>query len=296
MWDLNLKSNLFDNFKLENFREPQRCNDLLGVWSINENSSRYYKALMYEFAFYIENLLKKEKKNSLINILEEINNQNLGNPTTIEYLGISISLDYLLAIEEICFCDEVLKKSEIVCEIGAGFGRTCHSILSIYKIKKYIIIDIPEILNLSKTFLKNALNKENFEKITFLDAKDFKSIKICDLVINIDSLQEIPNDKALDYLKWISEHAKYFFSKNAMGKYNPTDVDIEIKKTNEYKAALQMGIMQNKYKLYNSDERIMAVKEYLKVFCPRNFRLNKSQRGFGQYLQYQLAIFNKIKD
>ena len=294
LWDLNLKSKLFNDFKIENFRESQKCNDLLGVWGIKDNSSRYYKALMYEFAFYLENLLSTQKKENLIEILEKIDNQNLGNPSTIKYYGKNISLDYILAIEEISFCDKVLQSSEIICEIGAGFGRTCHSILSIYKIKKYIIIDIPEILNLSKLFLKKVLDKENFKKIIFVDAKDYKSVKKTDLVINIDSLQEIPSEKAFEYLNWISDNAKYFFSKNAMGKYDPNDIDLEIRKTNEYEAALQMGIMQNKYKLYNTDQRKLALEEYLKVFCPNNFKLNKTQRGFGQYLQYQLALFKKV--
>ena len=153
--------------------------------------------------------------------------------------------------------------------------------------------DIMNCQKLSKIFLKNALDKENFEKIDFVEAMNYKSLQKSDLVINIDSLQEIPNKEALDYLNWISDNAKYFFSKNAMGKYDPNDIDIEIKKTNEYKAALKMGIMQNKYKLYNTDQRKLALEEYLKVFCPNNFKLNKTQRGFGQYLQYQLALFQK---
>ena len=292
LWDLNIK-NSFRDIKLDNFREPQKCNDKLGVWSIKENSSRYYKALMYEFALYLDNLLCIQNKESLIEISKKIKRQNLGNPTTIEYFGENISLDYILAFEELNFCDEVLQASEIICEIGAGFGRTCHSILSIYKIKKYIIIDIPEILNLSKKFLKNVLDKENFEKIIFVDSIDYKSVQKADLIINIDSFQEIPNKAALDYMNWISENANYFFSKNAMGKYNPNDIDLEIRATNEYVSALQMGIMHNRYKLYNTNERTRALEEYFKVFCPKKFKLHKSQRGFGQYLQYQLALFKK---
>ena len=293
LWDLNIK-NSFNNFELENFREPKKCNDLLGVWSIKDNSSRYYKALMYEFALYMDNKLKKGSKNSIIEILEKISNQNIGNPTTINYRGKEVSLDYILAIEELNFCDEVLKESETICEIGAGFGRTCHSILSTHDIKEYIIIDIPEVLNISNLFLKRVLKKEIFKKINFIEANNYSSIKKIDLVINIDSLQEIPYKTSLDYFNWISEKGKYFFSKNAMGKYDPNDIDIEITKVNEYKAALKMGIMQKKYKLHNTDERIIAVEEYLKLYCPKNFNLIKSQRGFGQYLQHQLALFKKI--
>lgn len=47
---------------------------------------------------------------------------------------------------------------------------------------------------------------------------DYQSIKDIDLVINIDSIREMPFAEVNAYLSWIAKTTKWFFSKNAMDK------------------------------------------------------------------------------
>ena len=53
----------------------------------------------YVFTLYLEKLLKDQNQDPILQILDKIKNQNIGNPTTINYLGKDISLDYVLSIE-----------------------------------------------------------------------------------------------------------------------------------------------------------------------------------------------------
>ena len=107
---------------------------------------------------------------------------NLGNPPTINFMDREISLDYLLSIEECNFCEDKLNQSRIICEIGAGFGRSCHSILSLFDVEEYIIIDLPEMIELSKTYLSAVLNINQFKKIKFIDANNFELLSNIDFV------------------------------------------------------------------------------------------------------------------
>ena len=291
-WDSLIKS--FEGFDLEKFRENGEINDRLSSWSPVENSTRYYKALLYEFALYLDELIKKKnKKDSLLKKIEQIPKRNLGKPPTINFYGTKLSIDYLLAIEECDFCEDKLKNSKIVCEIGAGFGRSCHAILSLFNIEQYIIIDLPEMILISREYLSKVLNVEQYKKIKFVNASDFEKIKDVDIAINIASMQEMPPETVIKYLSWISTTSKYFFTKNAMGKYNQSDIDLEIKSEKEYKSVLEMGILRNTYPLYEGISREKAVNEYNKSYCPQFFKLIKDQRGFGQFYLFNLALFER---
>lgn len=293
LWDSVKK--LYSDFDINTFRAIGGVNDRLGIWSAFDKSSRYYKALMFEFAMYLENLMIQSKKtDGLLTLLQKIPNQNIGSPPTIKLGGgCNVSLDYLLAVEEHLFVSDILIDIDHVCEIGAGFGRTCHTFMALSDIAQYTIIDLPEVLALSKAYLSRVLSKEDYLKIRFVSSEDYSSVNNVGLVINIDSLQEMPLQVGQVYLDFASKNATSFFSKNAMGKYSPLDIDLEIKNVNEFSSAIKMGLMSDVVPLFDVAARIEAVKTYHKIFCPNGFDLKKTQRGFGQYLSYELSLFGR---
>lgn len=292
LWD-SVK-NLYSDFNIETFRKIGSINDRLGTWGAIDSSSRYYKALMYEFAMYLDDLtIKSNKAKNLISLLEKIPNQSIGLPPTIKLGAVDVSLDYLLAVEEYLFCSDAIIDWGNVCEIGAGFGRTCHALMSLCEISQYSIIDLPEVLELSSTYLSKVLPKEEYSKIRFVSSVDFGSLKEIGLVINIDSLQEMPLKVGQKYLDFVSMNARSFFSKNAIGKYSPLDINLTIKNTDEYTSAMQMGLIRDVIPLFDTVARVEAVKKYHQIFCPEGFELKSSQRGFGQYLSYELSLFAK---
>ena len=287
---------LYKSFDLNTFRSIGGINDRFGIWSARDGSTRYYKSLMYEFALYLNEIFEKQSIHEgfkIEDLLPKIQSQNLGSPPTIRFEGFDVSLDYLLALEEYAFCRDALDKSVSVCEIGAGFGRTCHTLLSLTDVESYTIIDLPEVLALSKAYLYQVLNEKEFKKITFLSDDNCKSVGEFDLAVNIDSLQEMPNEVGKAYLDLIADKARYFFTKNVMGKYSPSDIDLEITNQSQFESAMQMGLMTDKLNLFDTVSRAEAVKIYHQKFCPSGFSLFKTQRGFGQYFSYELSMFEK---
>ena len=56
-----------------------------------------------------------------------------------------------------------------------------------------------------------------------------------------------------------------------------------------------MGLMSDVVPLFDVGARAEAVKKYHHLYCPNGFYLQKTQRGFGQYLSYELSLFsNKV--
>jgi putative sugar O-methyltransferase len=292
LWDLVKKS--YEDFDLESFRAISGVNNRLGVWNPIDPTTRYYKSLAYEFAHYLNQTLQFSSINEdLISLLSQIPNQNVGAPPTLNLGGIKVSLDYLLAIEEYAFCYDALKQSQHICEIGAGFGRTCHSLLSLNHVQEYTIIDLPEILSLSKAYLSSVLSRADFAKINFIKAEAYQDVTDIDLVINIDSMQEMPKQVAQNYLDWIALQSHHFFSKNAMGKYHPSNIDLEVKSKTEYSSALEMGLLTQTIEMFEFTDRSKNVQAYHKAYCPDGFHVTKTQRGYGQYSFYELSLFSK---
>ena len=148
-------------------------------------------------------------------------------------------------------------------------------------------------LDVSKAYLSNVLSNENFLKISFCSNDKFHTINSSDLCINIDSFQEMPAPVVLNYLEGISSFARYLYSKNAVCKYNPKVIDLVVTEKSEYSSALEQGLCNEEFDIYNSDDLLKARAIYLRKYCPKNFLLIKDQKSFGQYLFYHSALFKK---
>ena len=290
-------SKIFSSFDIETFRRVGGLNDRLASWRADENSLRYYKSLMFEFWHYLENLasnISQGQNYTVVDLLKKIPNQNIGSPVTISIENRDVSLDYLLACEEHLFLHGHLSESSNICEIGAGFGRTAHTLLCLNDVQTYTIIDIPELLKLSKCYLRRVLPEKQFKKLNFCKDTDYEMIAAQDIVINIASMQEMPKQVCLDYLNWISNNANLFFTKNMMGKYNAADMGINISCAKELDIAMKMGLITNTYSAFNNVAIVESKLNYHRYYCPQNFTLIKEQRGFGQYSSFGLALF-KLK-
>ena len=297
LWDTVIQT--FDDFDLTNFRKIGGSNKRLGTWDPITNNSRYFKALAWEFSYYLDSQFKATShpvlEQGIEHFLGLINPQDLGSPPTISLSKVKTSLDYLLAAEEYSFVAEVIDSSKRILEIGAGFGRTCHAIMSINKQCKYIIVDLPQMIDISKSYLSCVLSPEDFSRVEFVAAGEHLETKDIDLVMNIDSMQEMPKETAINYLRFISENSKHFFSKNTLGKYSLSCIDVApSEELKDVTTATKMGLMTELVPLFDYNKRVTAVSRYNELFCPPGFNLRKTQRGFGQYLSYQLSLFSRV--
>lgn len=116
-----------------------------------------------------------------------------------------------------------------ILELGGGFGGVQYYLAKILR-KPFTIqsVDIPEVNAISAYFLAKSLPEANVvlygEEVnvkghenTILILPNFKLRDIHDsvrIVINVDSLPEVPKETMCEYLRRISEISKYFYSSN----------------------------------------------------------------------------------
>jgi putative sugar O-methyltransferase len=282
---LNLFENIDESF-LINFRSLIGANKKLTSWSPIENSTRWYK-------FFLFSILEK-KSEIFFTLYSRLKNIDLGNPIYITYNQLNINLDYLLSIEEYLNLNKIENYDEIknIVEIGAGFGRTCHAILSLNdNIINYTIIDIPEMLNLSKIYLKKVI-PEHFHKIRFIsceNSSEYENIE-SDLVININSFQEIPPSTIKFYFDEVIDYSKYFYTRNAICKYSPDLFNIEHTNLQD---VFEIGLCQETIDVFDKKQIYEMRMNYKKNYKPNeNWKIIvESDDTFSFYYN---TIYSKI--
>jgi len=250
------------NIDLTDFRQPGKLNKFLASWDpYEEQNYRYYKNILFNLA-----LSMPEK---FFFMYKQLGKTDLGNPVFVIVKDNKINLDYLFSIQEILFCEEILLKVKSVTEIGAGFGRTCHSIINNFQnINEYTIIDLPDCLNLSMKYLKAVLSTDSFKKVKFVSYEHISDDMNSHLVINIDSFQEMETDVINNYLSWIREKSQYFYSKNAICKYDPQSIGIKKGFLSKKIIPLSLGLCKDIVDIFNDEELSKARKKYIKSYNP----------------------------
>lgn len=285
LWESNFDSEIFTNFNIETFKN-EGANNKIAQYNSKTHSILFLKNILFNMANNLDvNFLK---------LLKKIKNRSLGGGITINFNGINCDLDYLLAIGELQFLDTILISSKKIMEIGAGYGRTCHSILSTKKnIENYYIIDLPEMLILSNTYLQKVLNNENYVKIKFISIFEIEDIET-DLILNIDSMQEMDHNVVLNYLKYINTNTKNFYCKNTVGKFAPELCGWE--KNDNSILALNSGLLKDQLNIFNPEELLIAQDKFLIKFLPTSLWKTTKHSTTSPWSHYYQALFSKISN
>ena len=293
LWE-KLEGDLFNDvglINLDSFRSPGKLNNRLASWDpYDKRSIRYFKNILYNLVDSMDDTFYEYYK--------KIGMTNLGKPIYITYKGIKFNLDYIFSVQEIIFCKNILNEVNSVVEIGAGFGRTCHAILNNFSnIKSYTIIDIPAVLGLSKKYLRQVLNNDIFQKIRFI-----KNINVRipprgggSIFINIDSMQEMDQKVAKDYLSLIDGNGNYFYSRNAICKYEPSVIGLIEYDKGEFDNAISVGLCQNIVDIFNSDELEKARKKYIEKYKPSDSWQLVKQEISSPWQYYHHVLYSKEK-
>ncbi len=239
-----LFNNVGDDF-LSNFREPGKANNRLAAWDPFDGTMRFFKFLLFNQC--------KAKPDEFFDNYQRLGNTLIGNPVTIRVvrrgMPIDVNLDHFFSIEEFSFLAKNIGLADVrhVIEIGAGFGRTAHALLKLSNaVETYTIIDLPNVLKLSSLYLKAVLNERELAKLKFVDALGLADNKelpcgTADLVINIDSYQEMKPEVIDFYMDNIAGNARFFYSKNAIGKYRPETIGLQSSLEAEKNDIFQLG-------------------------------------------------------
>ncbi|HJZ22984.1 MAG TPA: putative sugar O-methyltransferase, partial [Candidatus Babeliales bacterium] len=264
------------------FKE-EGANTRITQYSHKTHSLLFFKNLLFQMA----NKLGKDN----LSLLHSIPNRHVGGGLAIDYDDISIDLDYLCALEEVIFLKDRLNSVKSILEIGAGYGRTCHSLLSLFpNIVEYHILDLPSMLALSQSYLKTVANDDNFSKIQFISVADIPDINY-DLIINIDSMQEMSQKTVESYLKYITNYGNAFYSKNTIGKFDPCICGWQKSESSEL--AMNSGILKELVNIFCSVELKKAQERFLLKFLPsKNWSVKKHEATLPWSHYYQ-ALFIK---
>ncbi len=265
----SLFSKIDDTF-LEDFRAPGGANSRLAAWDPLDKSMRYYKFLLFNVAYH--------KPDDFFDAYRKLGNTGTGNPVTISIADCKIDIDYLFAVEEFMFLRQHINLHEIkkVVEIGAGFGRTCHTLMRLVdSVEEYTIVDLPEVLKLSQAYLK-LVAPDCFDRITFIENNDIDawSALQSDLAINIDSFQEMPPEVIDEYVSKVISASTSFYCKNPTGKYKPECVGLPALTAAELLDVYSLGYCQKVFDLFDESELSAAREIYLRAYKPsRNWKL-----------------------
>jgi hypothetical protein len=265
---------VIDNSFLNNFRSPGVANKFV-AWNPFECSSRYFKFLLFSVA--------TKKDSDFFNMYRKIET-NIGQPLNIRCSDCDINMDYLAAIEEYQFLQELAELDEVfrIIEIGGGFGRTAHTILSLCPhIVEYTIVDLKPMLELSRKYIEKVA-PSFMNRIKFINSDDILSQDSlsADLVINIDSFQEMPFSVINDYMNRVVSKANKFYCKNPIGKYLPETVGFEKISPEQLLDVFNLGLCTNVIDIF--DDTILAESRlrYIAAYTPPPLCTDNGLQGY----------------
>jgi putative sugar O-methyltransferase len=236
----------------------------LALSDVQTNGVRFLKTLIYNLAggLTAENWAR----------LRKISGRDLGDPISVTYNGESVDLDYLRAVSELDFITrDVPLDGARVLEIGAGYGRTCHTLLSNHDIAEYCIVDLPITLELARKYLTHVLTPQQLAKVEFVlvdDVEDVVAGKTIDLCVNIDSLAEMNADTAKSYLALIDEQCQYFYVNNPVGKYMDKSLDSHALGREAVDLALSTGLLTDVIDIHDNNAVETQAREFVATYQP----------------------------
>jgi len=295
LWD-SLAKNKFskiDDTFLSNFREPGNANNRLAAWDPIDLSMRYFKFLFFHQV--------QKKEESFFSDYKKIAPTNIGNPVTlVSPSGEDINLDFFFSIEEYSFLKANIDFETVghVVEIGAGFGRTAQALIKLVEaIETYTIIDIPEVLALSYSYLKKVLRQDDFSKLGFVNAlslhQEMRAFSSVDLVINIDSFQEMPPETIRYYMNQVISGSKFFYSKNAVGKYRPESIGLYDVDEEQLLDVFSLGLSVDVIDIFNEKSLKEARQKHIEQYNPSELFEVIAQEPLGIFPYYLNVLYGK---
>lgn len=195
-----------DDKIFENFKQNDEFKKILEHTSYDQGNGYIYEIMK-------NNNLELSK----LDLLK--NNDKIGGSTKYLYqepfFEVSPStLRYIKVLNDLIYYFGDLSKLSIV-EIGIGYGGQSKIIMDYFEIEEYNYVDLPEVMNLTKRYLKDYNNR----KLTFLDFNNLPDKKY-DLIISNYAITECSKEIQDLYLKKIINNSKMgYVTGNDIGRH-----------------------------------------------------------------------------
>ncbi|BCL25337.1 putative sugar O-methyltransferase [Streptomyces aurantiacus] len=236
----------------------------LTYFDVRTNGVRYLKTLIRNLAGQLDPASWER--------LRRTTGREFGRPYSITYDGEPVCLDYLRAVSDLEFIEKnVDLDGGCVLEIGAGYGRTCHTLMSNKDIVSYVIIDLPTTMALSQQYLRAVLSEEQFGRIKFVPIDEIEESlgsAEFDLCINVDSLAEMSIETFRYYLALIAGRCSYFYTNNQVGKYADKSLDGHARGEDAVARALDAGPLVDVIDIDDNRAVREQARKFVAVYCP----------------------------
>ncbi len=175
-------------------------------------SHPYYQKILEHVSFDQGQLYLEILKNDSPEIIDKISllklNDLIGNPKKYEYDLIGeispTTLRYAKVASDLKLLFGSLHNYSIA-EIGCGYGGQMLVIDQIFNIKKYLLFDLPPVLNLTQKYLESHLLNSSYETSTL---NQYDNIRDFDLVISNYAFSELPLPLQIKYIEKVLSKSK----------------------------------------------------------------------------------------
>ncbi|MGD0420709.1 MAG: putative sugar O-methyltransferase [Xanthobacteraceae bacterium] len=220
---------------------------------------------------------------------------DIGAPVSVKVRSCAINIDYLLSVQEYLFLESAadLATTRSIVEIGAGFGRTCHAMLALVAgIERYTIVDLPNVLELSRRVLSLAV-PQHFHKLRFLDAADTEAWRglTADLAINIDSFQEMPPATIDTYMKGLVAQCGRFYVKNPIAKYDPACIGIAVEDPARFLDVFSLGYCREVIDIFDDEALEVCRRKYVEAYRPGSSWTVVAERPADLFSYYHHVLY-----
>lgn len=122
-----------------------------------------------------------------------------GSPLPVRWRGRLISQDLANTALEVAAMRRALdgRRPRRILEVGAGYGRTGHALLSVFPDAAYTIVDIEPALSISRWYLGGLFPDR---ELAFLTPDQSDQARGVDLAVSISSLHEMTHEQIAGYL------------------------------------------------------------------------------------------------
>ncbi|TCP53442.1 putative sugar O-methyltransferase [Tamaricihabitans halophyticus] len=261
----------------------------LALWDPAANGVRYLKSLIYHMGMSLseDNMAR----------LGRIKHRELGDPIAIRCRGELMCIDYLLAVHELDFLSpHVPLDGARVLEIGAGFGRSCHAMMSNHDIASYTIVDLDNTLALSRSYLSKVLTHDQLDRVRFVTLDEVEALFATaefDLCVNIDSFAEMTEETVYSYLSAIDTTGAWFYCVQPVAKYLDPTLDNHSQGAELVDLALSTGLLRDVIDISDLEQISAQVPKLLEAYRPSTGWEPVDHTHHPAYPHYYQALYRK---
>jgi len=199
---IHYNTSISDDGSYPEFCEKASNDDTtFATFKSNKIYTRVLEHTSYEFGLDYLKIIKENTPELLNLIIDFKKNDICGAPATFYYSEIETSISpttlrYTKVLSDLIHLYSF--PSELnVCEIGVGYGGQCRINMSYLDVKKYTLVDLPQVLKLCQKFLSNF---EIGNNICFKTMDELAVSASYDLVISNYAFSELKKDIQKIYL------------------------------------------------------------------------------------------------